>query len=282
MKTLSWMSGAILSALLLMCAVAGAKPLSVEVRLLQETRSTEPALEELIVNLKVVGDLLSGTRAVHARIDKASSGGRNLIDREKYDPGFEAITPGVGMRYDLRVYLRAPARTAKKIEEISGELELFTPKNDEAATITREVSKILGAPLEAEGLKAAGLKVLVWDKARFETYQAASKEKQLAVAKSDGFDAKAFERLARSFDGTYGKGDYNLALSIDGSIEKIVDIEFENVKGQKINSNALISRNMRIQKFNTKLPADARIKITVATPKSLVKVPFALKNVPLP
>lgn len=273
-----------------------AQDLRVSAGTIEDRRTTGKFFGGLEVELKLTGDDLADAKASRVLLKKAvDETGRDLLPDEKKVPDFS--TSGGS---DLKVSLKNPARGATTLKEISGEVELFTPSRDPAATVT--VDKLLSRmdkPISMPALRNQKIEVTVVSpkahranaakrKAEFEKEMAKGKaemEKEMKGASAE--EAKALEAimgLAQAFSGMMDEvGDNDLILNVKDADGRLMDVEVVRADGERISSNgSMSSGELRVMNFSEKLPADAKLRVFVKTKKALVSSPFTLSNVSLP
>jgi hypothetical protein len=81
--------------------------------------------------------------------------------------------------------------------------------------------------------------------------------------------------------------DNDIALLVEDPDSRIVDIEFQDATGKKLETNGRSStgsHELKTSFYNlrNKLPENVKLTIYLSTPKALLKVPVSLKDVPLP
>src|SRR4051812_40103635 len=100
----------------------------------KDTRTTGTFFAGLEIQLKVIGDALEDASSVRAVVKSCTDDtGRDLIDPEKNERDFTKVHSGTNTTLPLK--LKNPARKSVSIPQLSGELELFVPKKDPAASI---------------------------------------------------------------------------------------------------------------------------------------------------
>lgn len=282
-----------------LAAIASAlsgQDLRVSAGTIEDRRTTGKFFGGLEVELKLTGDDLADAKASRVILKKAvDETGRDLLPEEKKEPDFQ--TSGSS---GLRISLKNPARGATAIREISGEVQLFTPSRDPAATVT--VDRLLSRmdkPLSMPALRNQKIELAVISpkahranaakrNAEFDKEMAKNKaemEKELANASPE--DAKALEAimgLAKAFSGMMDEvGDNDLILNVKDEDDRLMDVEVTRADGERISSNgSMSSGELRVLHFSEKLPADAKLKVLVKTKKALVSTPFTLSNISLP
>jgi hypothetical protein len=263
----------------------------------EDRRTTGQFFGGLEIELKLTGDDLADAKASRVIVKKAvDATGRDLLPESQREEDFRDAQGGGST---LKVSLKNPARGAAAVREVAGEIQLFLPGRDPAATAA--VDKFLSRmdkPLSAPGLKATQIEVrLVSPK----TYKATVEKSQAEMekemekhraemqkeAEKEGVDAKqadALIELAKGLMGMMGEvGENDLIFEIKDKQKRLYDIEVVSKAGKKIDRNgSMSSGDVRILHFAEKLPADARLRFLIRTDKSVQRSPFALKDVPLP
>jgi hypothetical protein len=173
----------------------------------------------------------------------------------------------------LSLTLKKNAAQARTIRELSGEVDLFAPKRDPDSIVeVKDFQKLRGASMISRVLSAAGIELNTITKVQAE-----------ALDRSKGLDGQQC-----------GKGQLDAAdekphviLHIKNSKQQLVALEFQDKNGHKIEVTGMIGRavltdDWKIFEFRSDLPDAARLVIYLATPKSVIKVPFTFTNLALP
>ncbi len=298
-----WMNKLIkLSAAVFLLLSVWAIAVSAQVRVMADdvtdTRRSDGFFSKLEVKLKIFGDGLSEAKAMRLKVSKAvDETGKDLIGEKTNEDEFEEIGSSSNESSELEVELKNPARRATAVEEISGTIELFTPRKDPAATVAiANALRLTGKPLINPALKAQGIEITLWTKEQFEAQKKIEEErmKKLAESKRKEAAAEMGEEMAaglmKIFGGLFGAmsemDENNIALRLDDKHSKVLSIEFEDAAGKPIrrNSRSTMGDNPQtiIFGFEQKMPATAKMKVYLMTPKSVVSVLFKVTNVPLP
>jgi hypothetical protein len=278
--------------------IAGSAGLAQQVRVLpaeiKETRTTGSFFAGLEIQLKVLGDVLADARAIRLLLSTAvDETGRNIVNEKETETEFKEMSEYERNAASVDLKLKTPARQAMHIREITGSFEIFVPGKDPASTVTiTDLQKATGTPISAPALKAAGIEITMWNKQQFEARRKAEEEKLKKARQAEGANlGEAFgEALGKLFGGLFGGLDSlsenSVAFQIKDPQSRLVAIEFQDDKGAAISGSRMSSGGhadqTRIHDFEEKLPATARIKLYVLTPRSVVKAPFKLNNIPLP
>ena len=280
---------------------------SAQVRVLEgsvnESRRNDGFSSALQVDLKVVGDVLKDAKGIRVTVDKAvDESGKNLLDDKKTEKDFQQINLQGENSTKLSLELKPSERKATVIREISGYLEIFLPTKDPKSVITvAGVMKGAGKPLVNPALKAAGLEVTLWTREQFEVRKKAEEERirkeQEEKRKKGGAQPMEdlaelmVEGLSKLFGGMFGGFDElsenSIVLTIKDPNAKLLDIEFQDVKGKPLKTGRSSSSGgpdgrTSVFDLDEKLTDTARVKFALLTPASISKVPFKLVNVALP
>jgi hypothetical protein len=232
-----------------------------------DRRTTGKFFAKLEVELKFLGDDIEGAKGLRCTVTKAvDDTGRNLVSEKNKTNEFSDFDSDNPNQTKVIVKLKNPSRKAATVKEISGEIEIFKPDNDPASIVT--VTNIAGKPkilLSHPSLTAAQI--------------------QITVLSREQYDKAAEESGARPqfryLDET-GGGKNNVILYVKDPQFKLVKIEFLDASGKVILSGGMRNRDLRTYDFSKPLPKGAKIRVYVATSKSLIKAPFMLRDLALP
>ena len=260
---------------------------------ISDTRSTDNFFAKLEVKAKLVGDVMADAKGVRSTITTAvDDTGRDLVNPKKAgkaeeSKGFEETD---GDDPEITLSLASPARSAKTVQKIEGTLEIFVPKLDPAARIiVPNVLAHTGSSLNQEGLEAAGMQVVVWNREEYTAYKKKQEAAQKAAPKSDKSDIgeALVTGLKDAFSKMFGMSDTlgpnDIALTVVDPKSRMVSVEFENAAGEKIESQSQMTNgSSQTFSFDKPLPATARLRLFIATPASVITMPLTLSDVPLP
>jgi hypothetical protein len=284
---------------------AGAAPPESQVRIVETSVADDRRTQNssLTVRLDLQSPLFTPARGLRATLKTAEDEtGRDLIDTKPfafsaYADDFEAI--GKSDRADVDLRLASPPRQVTRVRQISGELEIYTPSKDPASVLfikniaqqsdtqrsnaPRSNVPRSNAPLVSPTLQKAGVSITIWTKEHYARYrQEEIKKKGPGEALSQGFG----DLLGQMFGGG-GDDKNNLVLYIKDPALRLVKISIVDASGQPVRSRGTLRMGTGKERRETfqldaKLPASSRLKIEVATPKSVVKVPFQVRDIELP
>jgi hypothetical protein len=258
----------------LLAAVASGGDLKVSVSAINDGRTGEPSSQ---VWLDVTGPAVNGkTVKYRVRLSEARDDtGRDLLQVSeplvkkemasgKFWESLEADgAPGDAPGISVQAIIGNPAPAAATIT-IAGDIEVFMPDNDPGAAVRLDdVLGKAGRPLAHAGLASSGVELTVWTKAMAE------------AARADRTKAAALRGLVTAPDRT-------MVLGVTDAERRVVDIQFIDEAGQRVDweSAGDLESALRPYQFGRPLPGKVGLRVLVATPKALLKVPFRLVNVP--
>lgn len=255
---------------LLACALAASPARAIEATIgdIVDARSSGKIQGRLEIELKVIGDEVADVAGLRASVIGAvDETGRDVNDALRSDKQTHYANAPVPEK-SVRIYLKSPSRRATVLKELIGRLDLFMPKLDpESTVIIDDVASKTGAPLELSMLKNAGVEATVLTKMQYD---------QLGKSQK-GSSASG------TLVGISGLDDRSMIFKLNDPESRVVSIEFQTESGEKIRQRGTTSvGNFRVFAFTEALPPKARVKMEVATLKSVVRVPFDFENVQLP
>ena len=280
-------------ALLALSGLAAGQDLRVTAGTIEDRRTTGKFFGGLEIELKLTGDDLADARAARVLLKKAvDESGRDLLPEKKGDEDFQKSSGSSGP--DLKVNLKNPARVAVAIKEVSGDVELYAPSRDPAATVVVErLTSRMDKPVVSTALKAQKIAVRLVspnvyraDAKKREAEMDAEMEKHKEEVKKEAGDDKTAEALmglVKAFSGMMNDvGDNDVILQIEDEGGKLQDVEVVGKSGVIDTRGSMSSGGLKILQYSEKLPPDAKLRFLLKTKKSLLKTPFTLTNVPLP
>jgi hypothetical protein len=248
-----------------------------------DRRRNDGFFSRLEVELALSGDDLSSVKAARVVPAKAvDDTGRDLLPTEEKEIEFENVGGGGP---SLKLSLKNPARRAASLKDVAGKVELFMPSKDSNATAKADRFLAgLDKPISASALKAAKVDAMVVSRKAYDEEKKKDEERRKKESEAAGVAGKMAEAFAGLFAGMFGEiGENDLLVKVDDPGKKVFGIEVVDATGKAIDSNGRMKVGaFWILNFSEKLPADAGLRIHLLTPKSLVSVPFAMKDVALP
>jgi hypothetical protein len=199
--------------------------------------------------------------------------GKDLtIEEEKKPQFYEAFRDRANKTLAL-LTVKNPSLYARTVRQIMGEVEIFRPESDPAATAI--FSNFLGKStftLANSSLTAAKIQITVISREQYVKDE--KRESQKRGKSSHSADASTIERS------DVGKF---VILQIKDPEAKLVGLVFLDAAGNLIPADSRSrSGETSVYRFPTPLPNDVKLRVYVATFKSILKVPFAIKDLPVP
>lgn len=213
--------------------------------------------------------------------------GRDLLDPEAKEPQFETHRGGQPDRpAAVSVTLKNPDRKAMSIKEVRGEIELFMPAKDPNSVA--EVAKFLpqsGKPLVHKALKANGVEISLVTPAQLEAEKKKRSEEKKKEYAEMGFEGEDLANmLAQFLEGMFmGSSENDLMVRIKDPNKRIQDISYIDGAGEVQMVSVIDDEGMtKLSTWAGKPQPDWKLRVSMRTPKNLVRYPLALNNVPLP
>ena len=246
----------------------------------KDTRTTGKFFAGCEVEVSLVGDEMTDVIAMRKLVTSAiDDTGRDIRSTESENPDFEKVTQFTGNKVTLK--LKNPARKATSIKEIVGTIDLYLPKNDPQSVT--EISQPLlqsGKKISVPSLTSSGVALTLYTASDYTEHRKAEAAQQ---ALQQGLQ-NAFSQM---LGGSMGSRDENsITFIISDPQQRIVDLSFVTATGEPIKSNgSMTSRGKEVVKslsFAAPIPSDAKLRIYLATEKSMVKLPLRLVDIALP
>ena len=252
-----------------------------------ENRSTEQEYfgNRCEIQLKVSGEEIRKYKYVKvSALNKAvDDQGIDMIDEEELDFDYEKIEDAV---VELDLKLHTASRKASVIKELQGEVTLFNPTEANGAIV-----KVIGFQSKPNAnllpVKAP-LKMVYLDKAAYEAFNKANKDKSEAELKklpeATRVVAAMLLNAFESFSFMSESDPNSLSFLIDGDFTKLVDVKFEDETGKEVERNGTMTSgdNLVVYYFNQPPSPKWKMTVYVEAAAALKKMPFSFANVDLP
>jgi hypothetical protein len=214
--------------------------------------------------------------------------GRDLIDHENQEPqletnqraGNDAAAPVA-----VSLTLKNPARAATKVKEVRGEIELYMPSKDPNSTA--EVAKFLsfsGKPLAHKALKANAVEIALVSPA-----QLAAEKKKMGDAKRKeyaeaGYEGESLDEVVKSYlESLLSLQEGDVLLRVKDPNKRIQEIVYVDGAGEVKRASMRDEEGFTLlSTWGEAVQPDWKLRVSLRTPKNLVRYAFALKDVPLP
>ncbi len=213
--------------------------------------------------------------------------GRDLVDRERQSyldpnlrPGADPSTPAT-----VSLTLKNPARTASKVDEVRGEIELYMPSKDPNSVA--EIAKFLsfsGKPIAHKVLEANGVEI-----ALVSPEQLAAEKKRLGDAKrkeyaDDGYEGETLDSVVSYYvESLLTLQPSDVVVRIKDPNQRIQEIVYIDSAGETKRASKRDDEGFTLLSTWGEAPQpDWKMRVSMRTNKNLVKHGFVLKDVPLP
>lgn len=268
-----------------------AKPLQLTVTQVNDRR-TNGHFPGLTIGVELQGIATGDVAASRVLISKAvDDSGRDLVDRENGEPKLEAnqslafqSAEGLKEPASLNVQLLSPDRGAAKISEVSGEIELFMPTKDpNSVALLPKVLGSKGKALTHKALKANGVEITVLSEKQFEAEKKKIADKKRADAVAEGWEGESLEQLVTNFLSMFFTPSENdIMLKVKDPKGRVQQITFVDASGKQKQGMMRDEEGMTVLSTWEPPEADWGLKVSMKTPKNVVKQPFVLTSVALP
>ncbi|MBI5100348.1 MAG: hypothetical protein HZC48_07370 [Nitrospirae bacterium] len=274
--------------LTLIASSVSAEDVKVSVSEVRDSRTTGQFFAGLEIKLKAMGDNIADARGIRMNVTKAiDDTGRDLLKKDS-DKRTEFTKPDENNsgQAEIEIKLKNPSRKAASVSELSGEIVIFAPKKDPNATA--EIAAFMtmaGKPVENSALKNAHVEIAIMTKKQFDDFK--EKQKKEVKAKEGEIIRELGEAMAKAlgalFEGMMEIGENSVILNIADPDSKVIELEFLDAGGGAIKSfSTMKTGDIRVYEFDKPMPPDARLRIFMMTPKSLMKTGFKLTDITLP
>ncbi len=246
--------------LVLLAAFAANAADAVKVQQVNDRR-TRGSFSQLQIALELPSITATSVSASRVLVASAKDDqGNDLVDHEAQEPSLEENFRKEGNALVSLTLKNAP-RSATKVVEAKGEIELFMPGKDPNSTA--ELTKFLpgnGKPMSHKALKSNGVEISFLTAAQLEADNA--KREEYARIKLDEND---------------------LAVRIKDPQKRIQSMTYIDSKGEP--QRVMVRDEETLSILSTwagKPAADWKLRVNLRTAKNTVRMPFAVRDVALP
>lgn len=272
------------SLFLLITSVSFSQKISVSE--INEKRSTSDNSfsNECEIELKISGDEIRKYKFVKiSKITKAiDDQGIDLLNEDKNNDDYSKIDQTAKIKLETKI----PARKAKTIKELSGEVSLYNPNQANGSEI--KIANYQNKTNVNLLPKKAGLEIIYLTKESYAKYVKENKDKKEEELKKLPEAARQLaEGLVGAFEGLFSSDntadDNKIYFYVNGDKSKFVDLYFEDTTGKKIERNGSMSSNSLFTYYFEEKPNPSwKLVINIETDKSVKKIPFKLIDIELP
>ena len=266
-----------------MASCGFASDIRVKVGDIRDTRGDQPFFSKLEVEVNVYGEEVADAKGIHCSVTNAiDDTGRNLLKEQDPDRSTFAVSGGSGSGPEMQrtrgvvLQLRNPSRNATVIRVLAGEIEIYKPSMDSDSTIV--ATNLLAAESEISvsnsTLMANGIEISMLTEEQWE------RGKKAAEEKGSEFDSAMAKQLAKL---SHLRHKNAVIFQIKDPQSRLMGIELVDESGNPIRQETWTrTGNFRVLTFANAIQKSAGVQIRVATPKSTLRIPFALNDLPLP
>jgi hypothetical protein len=292
MKTTTAFAITFIAAFIAASLAAQPKPAPVEVKIQQvNDRRTSGSFSHLTIGLELPKILSSDVEAARVLISAATDdSGRSLIDPKasepQLQPNMRSSRTDAKDPVSISVELANPDRKATSVKEVRGEIELYMPSKDPNSIA--EIAKFTsfsGKPLAHKALKANGVEIALLSTAQIEAERKRIVGEKRKEYKDAGWeDGESLEETLKSTaESTLTLEESDLLVRIKDPNHRIQDITYVDAAGESKNVSTRMDEGLvYLSTWSGKPQADWKLRVSMKTPKNLVRHPFALKDVALP
>jgi hypothetical protein len=251
-------------------------------------RRTNGSFAQLHITLEVANlksSEVAGTRVVIARA--TDDLGNDLVDHEAapmMEMNPRLYTKETNGPATISLALKNPGRKAKTVKEVSGEVELFLPSKDpnSIAEVTGFMPQS-GKPLAHKALKANGVEITVLTPKQIE----AEKKKRMDAKRKEyadaGYDEETIKSSVESEFESFASDESEVLAIVKDPNQRIQDVAYIDGDGKTQMVNMRIEDGIaRLMSWSGRPQANWKMRVTMQTPKNLVRHPFTIANVALP
>ncbi len=185
----------------------------------------------------------------------------------------------------IPIKLRSPARRAKAVADISGEIELYVPGRDpNSIAIVPRIGTRAGTRLESPALAASGVLIAMLTEEQLQAEKRRQAEKRKDDARKHGVLGEMLEPLASAFlQAFFTPGPGDVVFSVDDPDGRIVEMTLRDASGADQTTGRMAQEGLTVLSSSRRGPGpDWSLEVRLVTPKSRLLRSFALKGVPLP
>lgn len=218
--------------------------------------------------------------------------GRDLVPEDDRKAPLEPVRQGRSTGPDekaapavLELRLRSPARKAKALAEVSGDVELYLPQRDPNAVATiPNISAWAGKRLESTALSASRVSIAMLTEEQLEAEKKRQAEERKEEARKHGALGEMLESMASAFAQAFFTPEAgDVVLKIDDPDGRVVQMALLDASGEDQTTGRSHQQGLTVLSSTHRGPKpDWSLEVRLRTPKSEERRSFMLKDVPLP
>ncbi len=264
------------------------KPAEVTIKQVNDRRTNGKFFAELSIALELpkvrAADVVAARVLVTSAVDNA---GQSLIAADAEVPDLMQ-TPKMGQDAtepaSVSLKLKNPDRKSTSVKEVRGEIELYMPSKDPNSIA--EIPKFLsfsGKPLAHKALKANGVEISLVSPAQIEAEKKRLGEAKRKEAKESGYEGEDLDNVVKYYlESLLNVEDGEVLVRLKDPNKRIQDINYLAGGEERRVSMRDDEGFVLLSSWGDKPQPDWGLRISMKTPKNLVRQPFTLSNVPLP
>ena len=276
---------ALLALLIAPLALEAQKPLEVRVQSVNDRRA-KGFFAQLAIGLELPAIKASDVAAARVLVSTAVDDvGTDLVDREAQEPQLDPNMRTEGAA-NVSVNLKNPARRATKVKQVQGQIELYMPSKDPSSIA--EIPKFIsnsGKTLSHKSLKANGVEISLVGASQLAAEKKKRSDAKRKELQESGYEGESLEQMLSSYM------EYDLRVEPTDVLARVKDPNKRIQEVAYVDAAGEVKRVMMRTEDGgyTILSAwqgpplpDWKLRVSMKTPKNVVKHPFALSDVPLP
>lgn len=269
-----------------------AAPLDVKIQQVNDRR-TNGSFSHLTITLELPKVRSSEVTASRVFVTTATDdSGRSLLDPEAGEPQLEYNMRPANAKETapppatVSITLPNPDRKAVTVKDVRGEIELYMPGKDPNSVA--EIPKFLstsGKPLTHKALKANGVEIALISPAQLQAERKRVIDAKRKEAKEAGWqDGEDLEAMIKSnTESLWTANEGDLLVRVKDPNQRLQELVYLDAAGEEQRISSRDEEGLFwFSTWGEKPQADWKLKVSMKTPKSLVRYPFALKDVALP
>jgi hypothetical protein len=256
-------------------------------------RRTNGHFAQLTISLELPGVKASDVAAFRVLVTTAvDDSGKSLLDADGREPQLEA-SGRMGMMHDdgtsppaaVSITLKNPERKASKVKEIRGDIELYMPSKDPNSIA--EIPKFLsfsGKPLPQKALTANGVEIAIVSPAQLAAEKKKRGEAKRAEAKAAGLEGEDLDSYVKSYlESLLTVEDDEVLVRVKDPNKRIQQLSYVTAAGETKQVQSHDDEGFtKLSSWGEKAQPDWKLRVSMTTPKNLVRQSFVLSDVPLP
>jgi len=240
-------------------------------------------------------DVKAGRIIIAHAVDDRGAELHSTLNPIFYHPGVGSVSAEDMVRAPfppLQFSVGGVSPDAKKIMAVEGTIELVIPRLDPtgAKAVIESFPAKIGSPVKSDALAAAGVTLILYDKATCDRYLA-DKTALGGPAEYDGGDL--FGVRPKWMPPRRSKLEVSandLAVGISDPKGNLISLEFQTADGKAMrydhngwyHSGQEPGKRFDVYTLGSRLPADGKLVCWLVTDRSLFKIPLKIAELPLP